>query len=66
RGQPVFRDDGRQRFAGTRIVIDNQYMWHRVWKARKCWSWIRAACVLPESCERRKRPRAAIFKHTLA
>ncbi|MGF6379176.1 hypothetical protein OKW31_002089 [Paraburkholderia atlantica] len=34
-GQPVFPDDGGKRLAGTCVVIDNQYMWHRVWKACK-------------------------------
>jgi hypothetical protein len=30
--QTVFPDDGGKRLAGTGIVIDNQYVWHRVSK----------------------------------
>jgi len=33
--QAIFPDDGGKRLAGARVVVDNQYVWHRVSKARK-------------------------------
>jgi hypothetical protein len=38
--EAVFPNNGGKRLASSGVVINNQYVWHRVSKAPKVWSWM--------------------------